>query len=145
MDQVSEALPAPLLTPLKQIFHPKGDVYHALKASDAGYAGFGEAYFTTVIEGETKGWKKHLRMQMNLVVPVGQVCFYVHDENTGMTTPYLLGTGNYARLTVPPGYWMAFRGMSGGTNLVCNLASIAHDPLEAMNVALETYPFEIPA
>jgi dTDP-4-dehydrorhamnose 3,5-epimerase len=145
MDKVSDALSAPLLTPLKQIFHPKGDVYHALKATDAGYAGFGEAYFTTVIEGETKGWKKHLRMQMNLVVPVGQVCFYVHDENSGVTTSYLLGAGHYARLTVPPGYWMAFRGMLEGTNLVCNLASIAHDPLEAMNVALETYPLEMPA
>ena len=145
MDQVSDALVAPLLTPLKQIFHPKGDVYHALKATDAGYAGFGEAYFTTVIEGEIKGWKKHLRMQMNLVVPVGQVCFYVHDENTGLTTPYLLGAGHYARLTVPPGYWVAFRGMSAGTNLVCNLASIAHDPLEAVNMALETYALETPA
>lgn len=144
MDKISDALQAPLLTPLKQIFHPKGDVYHALKASDAGFAGFGEAYFTTVIQGETKGWKKHLKMQMNLVVPVGKVCFYVHDEQSGVTTPYVLGTGNYARLSVPAGYWMAFCGLAEGTNLVCNLASIAHDPLEALNLPLETYPLETP-
>lgn len=132
----------PQITPLKQIFHPKGDVYHAMKASDTGFAGFGEAYFTTVHHGETKGWKKHIKMHMNLVVPVGEVCFYLHNETTAQTTPYILGPGNYARLTVPPGYWMAFCGMSTGMNLVCNLASIEHNPEEAVNVPLETYPLE---
>ena len=48
----------PFVTPLKQIFHPKGDVYHALKASDNTFVGFGEVYFTTINQGETKGWKK---------------------------------------------------------------------------------------
>lgn len=34
-----------LLTPLKQIAHPKGDVFHAMKCVDPGFEGFGEAYF----------------------------------------------------------------------------------------------------
>ena len=29
--------------PLKHIVVPKGDIYHALKSTDEGYAGFGEA------------------------------------------------------------------------------------------------------
>lgn len=33
------------LYPLKQIMVPKGDIFHALKSTDEGYAGFGEAYF----------------------------------------------------------------------------------------------------
>ena len=130
------------LTPLKQIFHPQGDVYHAMKASDTGFAGFGEAYFTTVHRGETKGWKLHTRMQMNLIVTVGAVRFYVYDGATGMTTQYVLGSQNYARLTVPPGYWMAFSGLDHELNMVCNLASIEHDPAEAVNVPLATYPLE---
>ena len=32
--------------PLKHIVVPKGDIYHALKSTDEGYAGFGEAYFS---------------------------------------------------------------------------------------------------
>ena len=32
-----------ILTPLKQIYHPKGDIFHAMKASDIGFIGFGEA------------------------------------------------------------------------------------------------------
>lgn len=26
-----------ILTPLKQIYHPKGDVFHGMKKSDEGY------------------------------------------------------------------------------------------------------------
>ena len=47
-----------ILTPLKKIGHPKGDVFHAMKLSDEGFCGFGEAYFSTVNKSEIKGWKK---------------------------------------------------------------------------------------
>lgn len=141
MDEINSPV-VPLLTVLRQIHHPNGDVYHAMKATDAGYAGFGEAYFTTVHCGAIKGWKLHTKMQMNLVVPVGTVRFYLHDAKVGTTTQFELGAENYARLTVPPGLWMAFSGIGTGLNLVCNLANIAHDPLEAINVAIETYPLE---
>lgn len=141
MDKINKGS-MPHITPLKQIFHPKGDIFHAMKASDPGFAGFGEAYFTTVHHGEIKGWKKHTRMQMNLVVPAGEVCFYLHNEATSQTSQYILGAENYVRLTIPPGYWTAFCGLSTGLNLVCNLANIEHDPAEAVNVPLETYPLE---
>jgi dTDP-4-dehydrorhamnose 3,5-epimerase len=133
-------LPAVVVSPLRRIEHPKGDIYHAMKASDAGFAGFGEAYFTTIVEGEIKGWKKHTAMQMNLVVPTGEVLFLVHDESAGETSQYVIGASNYARLTVPPGYWVAFRGLAAGLNLVLNVASLEHDPDEARNVPLETFP-----
>ena len=59
--------------PLKHIVVPKGDIYHALKSTDEGYAGFGEAYFSQIEQGAAKGWKRHNRMTLNLVVPVGAV------------------------------------------------------------------------
>jgi dTDP-4-dehydrorhamnose 3,5-epimerase len=138
MDQIN---PDIIVTPLKQIFHPKGNVYHALKRSDPGFVDFGEAYFTTVICNEVKGWKKHTRMVMNLAVPVGQVRFFIYNEATGKVSSYDVGQDNYVRLTVPPGFWMAFRGLGAELNLVMNIASIEHDPAEATNVPLETYPF----
>lgn len=128
------------LTPLKRICHPKGDIYHALKAQEANFTGFGEAYFTTIKSGETKGWKKHLQMTMNLVVPVGMVRFYLHDEETRNTLSFELGEHNYQRLTVGPGMWMAFRGIGDELNLVLNLASIPHDPEESVNLPLEAFP-----
>jgi len=67
------------LTSLKQITHPKGDIYHAMKASDDGFSGFGEAYFSTVNKNDIKGWKKHTEMTLNLVVVIGEVEFVVYD------------------------------------------------------------------
>jgi dTDP-4-dehydrorhamnose 3,5-epimerase len=139
MDNMS-SLPPVISTPLRRIEHPKGDIFHGMKASDVGYAGFGEAYFTTIIQGETKGWKQHRKMVMNLVVPLGIVRFYVHDERHGRTAVHDIGIPNYRRLTIPPGYWVAFEGLASSTNLVCNLASFEHDPTEAVNQPLENYP-----
>lgn len=127
------------LTPLKRIEHPKGDVYHALKATDPSFVGFGEAYFTTINNGETKGWKKHQKMTMNLIVPVGNVRFHLRNELTRESASFELGEGNYQRLTVAPGVWMAFSACGEGLNLILNVASIPHDPEEAINVALESF------
>lgn len=127
-----------IITPLKRISHQKGDIYHALRTSDNGYTSFGEAYFTTIVGGETKGWKKHLRMTMNLVVPVGLVRFYFRHDN-GKTDNIILGETNYQRLTVSSGLWVAFSGLSNSLNLVLNVADIEHDQTESINVPLDTY------
>lgn len=131
----------PAFTPLRRIATPKGEVRHALKASDPGFAGFGEAYFTEVLPGETKGWKRHSLMTMNLVVVSGTVLFMLHDES-GTRERYVLsaeGEAEYGRLTVPPGLWMAFHGQGKEKNLLMNLASHEHNPSEAENRELEAF------
>lgn len=130
-----------VLTPLKIIENPAGNILHAMKASDHGYAGFGEAYFSTVNIGAVKGWKKHTKMTLNLVVPQGAILFVLFDGREGSETygeimEVELSQKNYQRLTVPPGIWMAFSGRSEGTNLLLNIASIQHDPSEAENLPL---------
>ena len=130
------------LTPLKQIATPGGDVMHAIKASDFGYRGFGEAYFSLVEKGFVKGWKRHNRMTMNLVVPVGRVQFSIHNDTTGETQNVILGPNegsDYARLTVEPGLWMAFGGVDEGPNLILNVADILHDATEADKMAIEAF------
>ena len=130
-----------ILTPLKQIHHPKGDVFHAMKKSDTGYEGFGEAYFSTLHKDDIKGWKKHTQMTLNLVVPVGEIEFVVYDDredssSKGKFFSTTLGVNTYQRLTVPPNVWVAFRGREE-TNLLLNLASIEHDPAEAITINLD--------
>jgi dTDP-4-dehydrorhamnose 3,5-epimerase len=129
-----------IATPLRRIEHPKGDLFHGVKAGDVGFMGFGEAYFTSIVQGETKGWKLHRRMTLNLVVPVGLVRFYIHDEHSGFTGVHDIGATNYCRLTIPPGYWVAFEGLNPSTNLVLNVANLEHDPEEAVNQPLDMYP-----
>ena len=133
-----------ILTPLKQIYHPKGDIFHAMKKSDIGFDGFGEAYFSTINQNDIKGWKKHTKMTLNIVVPVGNIEFVVYDENSKEFFSTKLSHNNYQRLTVKAGLWMAFKGI-GEYNMLLNLASIEHDPNEAVNIELNdiNYKWEI--
>ena len=71
---------------LKHIIVPKGDIYHALKSTDEGYEGFGEAYFSQIEHGQVKGWKRHNRITLNIVVPVGAVKFVIYDDREESVT-----------------------------------------------------------
>lgn len=130
-----------ILTPLKQIYHPKGDIFHAMKKSDIGFDGFGEAYFSTINQNDIKGWKKHTKMTLNIVVPVGNIEFVVYDEKTKEFFSTKLSHNNYQRLTVKAGLWMAFKGLDK-YNMLLNLASIEHDPNEAINIGIEEIKYE---
>lgn len=129
------------LTPLKQIHNPKGDIFHAMKKSDVGFDGFGEAYFSTIHKNDIKGWKKHTQMILNLVVPVGEIEFIIYDENKNKFFNVKLSQNNYQRLTVSPNLWMGFRGI-GDHNMLLNLASIEHDPNESENLELNQINYE---
>lgn len=120
------------LTPLKRISTGKGDVLHAMKATDPGYCGFGEVYFSEVYEGQRKGWKRHNRMTLNLVVVKGAIRFIIVNDKTGEKEEIILSPdSNYARLTVAPGLWMAFEGVAEGISLLMDIIPEPHDPSEA--------------
>ncbi|CUU68785.1 WxcM-like domain-containing protein [Campylobacter hyointestinalis] len=130
-----------ILTSLKQIYNPKGNIFHAMKNSDIGYSGFGEAYFSTIDQNKIKGWKKHTKMTLNLIVPIGEIEFIIYNEKNKDFFSVKLSKNNYQRLTVSPNLWMAFRGI-GEYNMLLNLASIEHDPNEAVNVDLDKIKYE---
>jgi dTDP-4-dehydrorhamnose 3,5-epimerase len=136
------------ITPLRIIPGDSGDVMHALKQQEISFRGFGEAYFSTVRKQAVKGWKRHQRMILNLIVPVGAIRFVLYDDRAGSETfkvfqETVLSRENYQRLTVPPGVWMAFQGVSDEVNMLLNIASIPHDPMEAESLPLlnELIPF----
>jgi dTDP-4-dehydrorhamnose 3,5-epimerase len=141
MDAMIEGV---LFTPLRRIPNPKGDIQHAMKSSSPGFAGFGEAYFSSVFPGQIKGWKRHRSATLNLVVPLGDVRFVVHDDRQGSKTKGLfqevmVGSANYVRLTVQPGLWVAFQGISTTGNILLNISNEEHDPVEADNRDLDTF------
>ena len=138
-----------ILTPLKKITHPRGDIFHAMKESDGGYVGFGEAYFSTIKHGEIKGWNLHKKMTLNLVVPMGKVTFVIYDDKDGSNSKenyfkVTLSQTNYQRLTVPPGLWLAFKGIGISTNLILNVANMEHDSneLDRMEFDMVDYDWE---
>jgi len=136
-------LPGVRVTPLRRIFNQQGDVFHGIKASEPDFCGFGEAYFSTVYSGVIKGWKKHCRMTLNLVVPVGTIRFVVIDDRTDSVrgAEITLGDPYYARLTMPPGLWLGFQGMGQALNMLLNIADLEHDPAEAISLPLDRIPY----
>lgn len=125
------------LYPLRHIQVPKGDIYHALKCTDEGYCGFGEAYFSEIEHGAVKGWKRHNRMSLNIVVIKGEIGFVIYDDRKGSRTEgefteiRLSPNGNYQRLTLSPGLWMAFYGVAKDTSMLMDIIPEPHDPGEA--------------
>jgi dTDP-4-dehydrorhamnose 3,5-epimerase len=120
-----------------------------MKEGDPGYAGFGEAYFSLVRPGVIKGWKRHRRLTLNLIVTQGRIRFIVCDDGRGAprfkeALLSLDSAETYRRLTVAPGLWMAFRGEGESVNMLLNIANLRHDPDETENAALETFPFRWP-
>ena len=118
-----------LVTPLSRLHVKGGDVLHAIKRTDPGYIDFGEAYFSIIESNAIKAWKRHLRMTLNLVVPIGSVHFVFSDDQ-GNIFNYTAGERSYVRLTVPPGIWFGFKGLASPYSLLMNIADIAHDPQE---------------
>ncbi len=115
---------------LKKFKLEDGDVYHALKSTDSEYHGFKEAYFSTIKNNKIKAWKRHHKMTMNLIVPIGKVQFVFYDENKNLLKNLMIGEENYSRITVAPMIWFGFKGISLNTSYILNISNEIHDPLE---------------
>ena len=125
-----------LLEPLKVIATPGGPVMHMLRADSPHFAGFGELYFSEVLPGHVKAWKRHSRQTQFFTVPVGQMRFVLHDDRAGSSTrgqlcEVLLGRpDNYALLRIPVGVWYGFTCVGDTPALIANCADMPHDPAE---------------
>lgn len=133
------------VTPLRRIESVGGDVLHALKYGDSGYSGFGEVYFSWIMSGVVKGWKRHEKMTMNFVVPVGKVRFiFCCSKINGLNEFRVedIGVDCYSRITVPAGIWFAFQGLDSSQSLLANIANIPHDPSEVEQVPLANIKYD---
>lgn len=130
-----------VLTPLKIIKDDRGQVMHMVRNDSPNFQNFGEVYFSTLNKGVVKGWKKHTEMVMNLTVVQGQIEFtFIDDRDSGKPTTQTVVVDtqdNYQLLTVPAGIWFCFKNLADGPSMLCNCASIAHRPEEAINISLD--------
>jgi len=137
------------LTNLKHIKTPKGDIFGALKKTDNGFIDFGEAYFSRITPNNIKGWKKHMTTTLNLVVVHGIVKFIIYDDRPKSVTfgefkvIKLSPKDNNSRLTISPGLWLAFVGISKHESIVLNIIDEEHNPHEAETKELHEilFPF----
>lgn len=131
----------------KQITVPKGNIFHAIKSNSEGFCGFGEAYFSQIEPGAIKGWKRHNRYTLNIVVPVGAIRFVIYDDREGSSTygqfedVVLSAKDNYKRMTIAPGLWMAFQGVGEGIAMLMDVIPEIHDDSESEKKELSEINF----
>ena len=134
-----------VVTHLDVIDTPGGHVMHGMKETSAGYAGFGEAYFSQVDKGTIKAWKRHKKMILNLMVPVGKIKFVLFDDRELSNTQFqefIISKDNYCRLTLPPMVWMGFQGLSNGSSMLLNIANIEHNPSEVDRLEIKKINYD---
>lgn len=134
------------LSDLKIIKNDQGDLLHCMKSSSEVYSNFGEAYFSEIKSGAIKSWKRHNQMVLNIVVPLGKIKFVIYDDRKSSSTKHqfhevILSKDNYKRLTVSPGLWMAFKGLSKDLSMLINIANIEHDDNEVDRKSIDEIPY----
>ena len=134
-----------IITPLEIIETFGGNVMHAMKKTDLGYADFGEAYFSEIEKNTVKAWKRHREMTLNLIVPSGKIKFVLFDdrkESNNRFQEVIISKENYCRLTVPPMIWVGFKGLSSFKSILLNIASIPHNPKEVDKKEIDKIQFD---
>ena len=136
-----------LIVPLRKIPDERGMVMHMLRRDAPHFEQFGEVYFSMVYPGAIKGWHLHTRMTLNYAVPVGMIKLVLYDDREGSSTRGALqelftGQDDYALITIPPGVWNGFKGISPASAIVANCATEPHDPQEI--IRLDPFSGKIP-
>ena len=126
-----------VVTQLSQIVDERGAVLHHMRNDAPEFTTFGECYFSEMVPGAVKAWKRHREQTQNLAVPVGRVRFVVFDDRAGSTTQdelLVIELGrpdDYYRLCIPKGLWYGFTCLSKIPAVVANCADRLHDPDDA--------------
>ena len=118
----------------KKIINKKGNIMHFIKNTDENFIKFGEVYFTWIKKNQSKGFKFHKRMHMNLTVPVGNVKFVFFDKNFKNKRSFHLSERKFGTLYVPPKVWFSFENINKKKDsLVLNFSNIIHEKNESIN------------
>ena len=127
---VSSKIKGVIITSLNQISDDRGSVLHMIRSDSNDFKSFGECYFSEVLPGKVKAWKRHKHQIQNLAVPIGQIKIVLFNDS--IIEEYLIGRpNNYFRITIPPGVIYGFSCISNDKALVVNCADIPHDPMES--------------
>lgn len=126
-----------IVTELRQISDERGSVLHMLRCDAPEFTRFGECYFSEVLPGAIKAWKRHRVQTQNLAVPIGRIRLVIYDDRQWSTTHGQLRVMElgrpdaYLRLRIPPGLWYGFACMGDTPALLANCADLPHDPAES--------------
>lgn len=124
------------ITELRQISDARGAVLHLLRCDAPEFTSFGECYFSEVLPGAVKAWKRHRTQTQNLAVPVGRIRMVIYDDRESSLTRgnlQVLELGRpdaYLLVQIPPGLWYGFACIDAIASLLVNCADLPHDPAD---------------
>jgi dTDP-4-dehydrorhamnose 3,5-epimerase len=140
-----------ILTPLALIENQQGTLLHMLRCDETGFSRFGEVYFSEILPGVLKSWKRHKLQTQNFVVPTGKIRIAIfdsreHSTTSGLVEHFDLGRpGGYFRLTIPPMLHYGFQCLGGVPALLANCTDIPHEPSEGEIFSEESVGVRFPA
>lgn len=134
----------------------RGSVKHGLRNDEewctSKIGSIGEVYFSEVYSGIIKGWHMHTKMTLRYLCVGGRATVFLYDlreESPTYKVPMMVELApdgpQYVLLIIPPNIWNAFRAKSGSPNsaIICNLASIPHDPDEISRAPIGSLNFPL--
>ena len=125
-----------LVTGLRQVVDERGAVLHHMRSDAPEFTTFGECYFSEMISGAVKAWKRHREQTQHLAVPIGRVRFVIYDDrelsptNGSLEVVELGRPDHYNRLRIPKGLWYGFTCLSDQPALIANCTDEPHDPTD---------------
>ena len=104
----------------------RGFVKHGLKFNNNDCFGIREVYFSNVVYGAYKGWKKHHKMVLNLIVIEGEILFYIANNDFSEFKDITLSSDDSYRLTIMPNQWVAFTSLIKPSSTIINIANLTN-------------------
>ncbi len=137
------------VSPRRQIVDERGKIMHMLRSDDPEFDRFGEVYFSVVNPGAIKAWHLHTRMRLRYACVHGLIKLVLYDAREGSPTrgelmELFLGPEAYSLVGIPVGVWNGFKGVATHPSIVCNCATLAHDPDEIQRLPHDsaTIPYD---
>ena len=121
--------------PLKQLKDDRGKIMHMMRNDSDFFKNFGEIYFSTVNQNYIKAWHLHKENTLNYVCIHGKVKLVLFDDRKESKTfnqhqEIILSPDNYFLVTIPPGIWNGFKGLSAPDAIIANLIDNPHNDNE---------------
>ena len=130
-----------LVKNLKIIKNSKGNITKILNKNDNFFSSLGEVYLSKTNKGSIKAWKKHKKINVNLVVISGAIKFVIYNESNKKFSEFILKEQVKKRIFIPAGLWFGFKGLSN-TNIILSITSKIFNKHEILRKKVKDIKFK---
>jgi dTDP-4-dehydrorhamnose 3,5-epimerase len=111
---------------LRPIPDERGMLMEILRSDDPAFRKFGQVYITTAYFDVVKAWHYHKIQWDNFACIRGMCKLVLYDDREqsptrGEVNEFFLGVFQPKRITIPPGVWHGFKGISMEEALMINV------------------------